>query len=125
MLTKVSKTILVVDGDQELQTILAAAFAIEGFRSVTLSRTRDAIGKLRFQQFSAIFLDPDIKSERTSEILLSAADPSGMNTKTPVVIMTASLDTEIPTGVLTSVKAILKKPFNLDELIGAVRSVTK
>jgi DNA-binding response OmpR family regulator len=125
MLTKVSKTILLVDGDPELLSILAAAFALEGFRSVTLSRTRDAIIKLRLQKYSAIFLDPDIQGERTAEIFLSATDPAGMNAKTPVVIMSSNLGAEVPAAAVASVKAVLKKPFNLDELLGVVRFLTK
>jgi DNA-binding NtrC family response regulator len=116
-----SKTVLIVDSDQELQSILAAALAIEGFRTVAIGRTRDAIGKLRMQKFSALFIDPQINQERTSDLFLSAMDPNGMNAKTPLVLMSSNLDAEIPLEAVPAIKAYLQKPFNLDEFVGVSR----
>jgi DNA-binding NtrC family response regulator len=123
MMTKSTKTICIVDADRDLLSLLAAALALEGIRVVAISRTRDALTKLSLQKFAAIVIDSDLKLERSSDVFLAAVDPGGLNARTPIVVMTANLDSEVPQPATTAVKAVLTKPFNIDALFGTLRAV--
>ncbi len=122
-MTKSTKTICIVDADRDLLSLLAAALALEGIRVVAISRTRDALTKLSLQKFAAIVIDSDLKLERSSDVFLAAVDPGGLNARTPIVVMTANLDSEVPQPATTAVKAVLTKPFNIDALFGTLRAV--
>lgn len=119
-------SILIVDTDSELSKIVGAFLNSQGFRVNHVTRVRDAITKLSMQKYSAIVLEPHLSSgEHGEEVIFGAIDPSGANHKTPVVLTTNALNYELPNEILSQVQAIVTKPFQFDDLLGAIKGCIK
>lgn len=116
-------SLLIVDSDNHLAQIMASFLNFCGFRVTHTARKREAIKKLSFQRYSAVFIDPDLKKETGDEILRAIADKSGLNSKTPVILLAGSLDFKIADDVIPTIKQIIPKPFTLEDLIGALKNV--
>lgn len=118
-------SILIVDADVELAKLIGAFLNSQGFRVNSTGRVRDAILKLSLQKYHVILLDPDLKSsggnDKGEDVLIGARDPGGMNSKTPFIIMTRSVQYSLPNHTLSQLKAILLKPFEFEDLLGAVK----
>lgn len=114
-----SGTVLIVDSDTELAQIVGAFLSLNGYRVHVTKKAREAIGKIAMQKYTCIFLDPDLGEEDGSDVLIAARDPSGLNSRTPFVIMSQSTSYNLRVDAIASVKAALAKPFELDDFISA------
>jgi DNA-binding NtrC family response regulator len=117
-------TVCIIDPDRDLHGILAATFALEGFRVVSSSRARDAIKKIDLQRFAAIFIDPGTPADRLDDVFKSVRQAGGLNQKTPLVVMGHSTESEVPTDAVPTLSAVVAKPFTIDEIVAVLRRVT-
>ena len=114
-----SGTVLIVDSDTELAQIVSSYLTLNGYRVHVTKKAREAIGKIAMQKYSCIFLDPDLGDEDGADVLIAARDPAGLNSRTPFVIMSRSTSYTLRVDAISSVKAALEKPFELDDFISA------
>jgi CheY-like chemotaxis protein len=117
-----AKTILLVDDDPPTQQLLKALMRRSGFASVAATNGREAIEILQTRSFDAILLDlmmPAVDGRGVLEFL--ATDQRGI----PVIVCTAAgpRATEHVKGDM--VRAIVRKPFDIEQLMATIVSVTE
>ncbi len=113
---KAQSTILIVDHDSELATILGSYFSTQGCRIQFTTRVNEAIKKIENQKFAHILVDPNLKPDNYERILNELTSGKGMNVKTPLTIMTWEPDFTVPLLAVRRIHSILIKPFKLAEV---------
>jgi putative two-component system response regulator len=113
-------TILVVDDESGIRALLERLLASQGYTVLTASNATDAARIVETSSPDLLLLDvglPDVDGVTFSRTLRS--DPT--TDKIPVVLMSASMDVgELQSGV--DADAIVRKPFNRDELLTWIHS---
>jgi len=109
-------TILVVDDDADIRTLIQAVLETSGHEIMLASSGQEALNKLKRRPYDLVVLDIMMPTMSGYEVLEQIrAMPS--RAETPVIVVTAKHD---PTGVMREVKggAIdhLAKPFLPEEL---------
>jgi DNA-binding response OmpR family regulator len=115
------KTILVVDDDVATQNLLKALLNYHGFESVTAGSGNDAITLLDSNDYAAIILD----------LMMPAVDGHGVidylvreNRTVPVIVCTAAGTRRVEDVTAPIVRAVIRKPFDIEQLAAAVKAVT-
>lgn len=108
-------SILILDRDSELVTILSSYLSALGYRPIFTTRVREAIKKLRNQKFHHLFIDPDLKPDQIEPLIDEIQVMGNLNQNTPLTFMTSNMDIAISMDHVKRVKAILPKPFTLRE----------
>lgn len=101
-------TALVVEDDVDTCVLVRETLHMNGFFTVGTASAEEAVRFLNSIRFDCILLDWRLNGE-TGEPVVDAAQVHG---KTPVIVMTASMQDVHP-----PVDARLAKPFSLDELV--------
>ena len=112
--------VLVVEDDEPTQKLLVAVMQRMNLGATVAGNGAEAIDLLREKSFGAIILDlmmPTVGGHDVIAFVEQQPNP------TPVIVCTAA-GPRATEGVKSSVvKAIFRKPFDIDELGGTVRSV--
>ncbi len=115
--------ILLVDDEDNLRTMLAAALAHSRFEVETAADGREALAKVPTFLPDLILLDvmmPDLDGFEVCRRLRTSA------VKTPVVFLTARDDTDDKVrGLTTGGDDYLVKPFSLEELVARIDAVLR
>lgn len=115
------KRVLLLDDDPSMQRLVSALLKRGGYRVDTVLTGREAIAAIERDGYDALLLDVMMPHEGGSTVIrhLQANDPA--------MLERALLVTGSPEAVLVSlaknVAGVVKKPFDSDELLGAVRRV--
>jgi DNA-binding response OmpR family regulator len=114
--------ILVVDDDPEIRTLIGAALHREGFHCEFADAGDEAIRKLAESRYSLILLD----------LMMPRVDGQGVidhvrfsGITTPIVVITAAGPGRIETLSPVRVKAVLTKPFEINELLDVVSALVR
>lgn len=112
--------ILVADDDDPTQKLVQALLRRHGYATVTATNGEEAIHLLRTQKFGAVVLDimmPRVSGLEVVEFLATQSQP------VPVIVctaappkVTADLDSRV-------VKAVIRKPFDIDDFTTTVTGV--
>jgi DNA-binding response OmpR family regulator len=117
-----AKTILVVDDEQRLVSVVKAYLEQEGFRVVTASNGREAIHVARQEKPDLIILDimmPDMDGYEFLRVHRKEKE-------TPIIMLTAKVsDDEKVIGLELGADDYVTKPFKPRELIARVRAVLR
>jgi CheY-like chemotaxis protein len=110
--------VLVVDDDEPTQRLLQAVLRRAGFTAEFAGDGRRAIELLESRDYVAVILDvmmPAISGHAVVEFLSSSGRP------VPVVICSAAGPAALTNFDPAIVKAVVRKPFDVEELMTAVR----
>lgn len=113
--------VLVVDDDEPTQNLLRAVLRRCGFRTEVASNGAQAIERLQANTYAAVVLDimmPHVGGEAVVTFLRTTADP------VPVIVCSAAAPSALSGFDPAVVKAIVRKPFEVDQFIAAITSVT-
>jgi DNA-binding response OmpR family regulator len=117
-----AKTILVVDDEQRLVSVVKAYLEQEGFRVVTASNGREAIHIARQEKPDLIILDIMMPEMDGYEFLRVHRKER----ETPIIMLTARVaDDEKVIGLELGADDYVTKPFKPRELIARVRAVLR
>lgn len=114
--------ILIVDDDEPTRKLLRAVLQRCGYPSVIASNGREAIGLLREQRFAAVVLDmmmPEVGGHEVIAFLGTTAD------SIPVIVCSAAGPRALAGFDPNMVKAIIRKPFDIDQLVAAVTAAVQ
>jgi CheY-like chemotaxis protein len=117
-----SKPILIVDDDEPTQKLLQALMRRNGHETVLASNGREAIDLLRDGDFSLVILDlmmPTVAGRDVIDFLSTA--PS----YPPVILCTAAGPASTRDVNLDIVKAVVRKPFDIDQLSALAAELMK
>jgi DNA-binding response OmpR family regulator len=114
--------ILIVDDDEPTQNLLRAVLRRCGYESEVAANGRQAIGLLREKRYAAVVLDmmmPEVSGHEVIGYLAVAAE------SVPVIICSAAGPKALAGFDPAVVKAIVRKPFDIDQLVAAVTAVVQ
>jgi DNA-binding NtrC family response regulator len=114
-----SKRILVVDDDASILGLIKAILKREGYEVDTANGGREALAKIELTAYDVIVLDLMMPEVNGLDVLLSL-HAGGQQVKC-IVILSAGSKFEIATAINPNVFAAFQKPFNIPDLIDAVR----
>jgi DNA-binding response OmpR family regulator len=118
----VAQTILIVDDDKELRTLVQSYLAEEGFRPVTAANGREALFVARQEKPDLIILDlmmPEMGGYEFIRVYHKEAD-------VPIIVLTAKLEEgDKVLGLELGADDYVTKPFSLRELTARVRAVLR
>ena len=109
-------TVLVVEDDVSLRLLCRVNLELEGYRVLEASTLDAARTELEAGDIALVLLDMRIGNER-GESLLDELRDRGV----PVVVVTGSA--ELDAAWASRADAVLGKPFTIDDLLNAVRSL--
>lgn len=108
-------TILIVDQDSALASILASYLTCQDFRVLFTTRIREAKLKIRNQRFVHIFVDPELPPDDGLELLYELIRSNSVNARTSITLMTSNKDFLLSMSIVKRIHSVLTKPFTLEE----------
>lgn len=117
-----SATVLIIDDDRELCTLLVDFLRLEGFAASAIHNGADAVTHCRQHSYSAIVLDIMLPGLQGLEVLRQLRTFC----QTPVLMLTArGEDTDRIVGLEMGADDYLPKPCNPRELAARIRAVLR
>lgn len=118
-----SKRVLLLDDDAAIQRLVTALLKRAGFRVEAVSRGSKAIEALASDDYDAILLDLMMPTEGGLTVV------KHLRKENPDLLKHVLLLTATPESVLKNVQrdvaGVVRKPFTSEELVGAVKRVSK
>ncbi len=118
-----ARRLLIVDDEDNLRSMLAAALSHHGFNITTAENGREALERIPLERPDLVLLDvmmPDLDGFEVCRRLRSAGD------RTPVLFLTARDATDDRVrGLTLGGDDYLAKPFSLDELVARAEAVLR
>ena len=112
--------ILVVDDEPSIRLLCRVNFELEGHEVLEAHSLATAREALEEHEVDVVVLDVHLGRERSDELV---AECRAQQPPIPVVLVTGSLDPAYPD--LHRADAVLPKPFELDQLLSAVRRLAR
>jgi DNA-binding NtrC family response regulator len=112
--------VLVVDDEPSIRLLCRVNLELDGhevFEAASLTTAREM---LQEKDVHVVVLDVHLRSERSDALVVEC---HARRPRVPVVLVTGSV--EITDPELAQADAILPKPFELDQLLSAVRSLAR
>lgn len=117
------KSVLVIDDDLPLRGMLAAALRQHGYQVLLAGNGAEGQRALTIHHPDVVLLDlamPDVNGWD----FLQRLKETGHLGRIPIIVVSAHLRVEPQAILQMGVKAILPKPFNLDDLLNLVEHVS-
>lgn len=115
-----SPTVLIVDDEEPIRTLLTRLLAQEGYDALTARDVQQALAALEERQVDLILLDLHMPGPYDGEELLFLLRDRG--DEVPIVIVSGWVDDDAAVAHPECVHGILKKPIQKDSLLAMVRS---
>jgi|SRR5947207_54800 len=117
------KRVLLLDDDAAMQRLVSTLLKRAGFRVVAVDRGSQAIEALKKGAYDAILLDLMMPTEGGVTVV------KHLRKENPALLARVLLLTATPESVLKNlegdVAGVVRKPFTREELVGAVKRVSK
>jgi DNA-binding NtrC family response regulator len=110
--------VLVVDDEPSIRLLCRVNLELEGHEVLEADTLETARAALAEGDVDVVLLDVHLRGERSDALI---AECHAQEPPVPVVLVTGSAD--VTQDRLTEADAILPKPFQLDELLAAVRDL--
>lgn len=113
-------TVLIVDDDEPTRGLIDALMRRYGIPTANASNGAEAIDMLQAREFAAVILDlmmPTVGGRDVIAYLEKAPR------KVPVIVCTAAGRTGIGDFDPAIVKAVLRKPFDIDQMVMTVKAI--
>jgi len=112
---------LVIDDDRAIRTLVRTILTRQGFTVEEAAGGREAIARIEQQQYDVLLLDL-MMTDGSGEDVLDALRVSRFAPRKCVIILSAVSAGKLAALESPNVAAKLRKPFDLDELVEAVRT---
>ena len=112
--------ILIVDDDEPTQSLLRAVLRRCGYASEVASNGREAMAMLQAKRYAAVILDmmmPEVGGHDVIAFLGTTSNPL------PVIVCSAAGPAALAGFDATVVKAVVRKPFDVDQLVAVVTGI--
>ncbi len=113
------RIILIVEDEEPIRTLLNTVLTDEGFQTVMVEDGEQALSTLTSVKVDLITLDLNMPKMDGHKLLKHLAETSP---STPVVVITAN---ESKLKEYPQIKKLIRKPFDLDDLLAVVKDVLK
>ena len=112
--------VLVVDDEPSIRLLCRINLELEGHEVLEAHSLATARAVLEEQEVDVVVLDVHLRGERSDGLV---TDCHARRPSVPVVLVTGSIDITHPGS--SEADAILPKPFELDQLLSAVRDLAR
>ncbi len=112
--------VLVVDDDKSIRILLTTVLTREGFSVETAQNGDDAIEVIASREFAAIVLDLMMPKVDGFEVVEHLERTISDRLRRGVIVLTAVANKELSKLDEKQVFRVIRKPFDLDELVEAV-----
>ena len=109
--------ILVVDDEPDLRDVISSRFELEGCEVTLAENGQSAIDAMKAHRFDAVITDVRMPGRNGIELLDAIKDNGD---QTAVILISGFTDLEPEDALNRGAKALLIKPFDLDDIINAV-----
>ena len=117
-----TKTILVVEDDLDLCKAMERTLQAERYKTVGTNTFREAMIKLKNQNFSCVLLDLRLGEEKGEDLIeFMRSRPDVLSKDSPVVLISGHLEADIVSELKDKIKGALVKPFDMKSLVSAVK----
>lgn len=119
------KTILIIDDDKDIAETLSSYLALEGFKVRTAFDGQQGLEAARREQPDLIVLDVMLPGRNGYQVARSLREDwrQGRISRMPSILMLTAREEALQTWSGSDV--FMYKPFDIDELMGWVRSLTR
>lgn len=111
--------ILVVDDEPDLRDVISSRFELEGCEVTLAENGKAAIDVMKAKKFDAVVTDVRMPNTNGIELLDAIKDNGD---QAAVILISGFTDLEPQDALDRGAKALLIKPFDLDDIINAVCS---
>lgn len=111
--------LLVVDDDDQVRRLLVTVLQREGFVVRAALDAAEALQVLDREQVDLMLLDLHMPGPADGEDLLYLLRDRG--SAVPIIVVSGWVDDEVVNNRPDCVQAVIKKPINIQELVGVVR----
>jgi two-component system response regulator PilR (NtrC family) len=114
--------VLIVEDDAPTRSLLHAVLSRVGYSSAFATNGAEAMRLLRSNDYAVVVLDimmPEVSGREVIDFIAAESIPI------PVVICSAAGPRALAGFDTNVVKAIIRKPFDIDELVNIVRTVAR
>jgi CheY-like chemotaxis protein len=116
------KRFLVAEDDAGVRALMTALLSLSGMEAVQTANGSDAIDCLRRTSFDGVILDLMMPSMNGFEVLdFIRAERPHLESRT--IVVTAAADHTLRHFDASNVHVMMRKPFEVNELLGAVRKI--
>ncbi len=116
-------SVLIVEDDQEIRELIGDVLTLEGYAVHSMERLPHGLDRIRKLQPDIIVLDLGLPGIGGIEILRIIREDPGLG-NVPIIVCSGALDTiQLHNEEFRELHVpVVKKPFNLDQLLDAVRT---
>jgi CheY-like chemotaxis protein len=117
--------ILIVDDDPDIRVLLRSILKSSGFHCDEAWNGLEALEKIETHAYALILLDYSMPLMNGLEVIQRLAQKS-WNSRPKIIMMTAHTDETIRNQAIEAgAKAVLSKPFDIDEVISTINKALK
>jgi len=115
--------VLVVDDDPAIRSLLRTVLGRAGYSIAEAKNGREALNVIKTDGFSAMVLDLMMPEVSGGDVLdtLRVERPALLGC---VIVLTAASDNDVKSLNLTGVHSVVRKPFDLNDLVRTVANCT-
>ena len=116
--------VLVVDDDPAIRSLLRTVLGRAGYAITEAKNGREALNAIKADAISAMVLDLMMPEVSGGDVLdtLRAERPAMLSC---IIVLTAASDNEVKRLNLTGVHSVVRKPFDLTDLVRTVADCTQ
>lgn len=119
-----TKTILIIDDEEQLAELMAMKAQKSGFKCIKSSSVSDATMKLLNQKFDGIILDMRLGARSGENIINLVRDTqNSLNKDTAIIVVSAFLEPDLVRKIATKVQGMFTKPVDVPQLLLKLNSV--
>lgn len=106
------QNVLFLDSDYELVCILSSFLSLQKFKVAQSKKAREALFKMRNQNFDVVIMDPKTTDDRS--FFNGISEFAHKLQKPEIIVMSDDLNYQLPENISLTLRAILPKPFELE-----------
>lgn len=122
---ELKKWILVIEDDEDLLQAISIYLDSYDFRVLSVSNVRDAIRKLKMQEFCCVITDINLGMESGEDIIsyLKSKRTDAMNLNIPVIVISGILDKDLVEKMAKNINGAFVKPFEMKSLLKKINEL--
>jgi DNA-binding response OmpR family regulator len=116
-------SVLIVDDEPAVSIVLREHLKNAGFEAEEVYTFDDAVNEIQRRRFNFIIIDIHLGKKTGEDIIAVLRGGKNPNEKTPIIVMSSQLKTEIIQRVKSRVSGIFVKPLDFDALAKRLRQM--
>jgi DNA-binding response OmpR family regulator len=121
---QIAPRVLVTDDDDQVRVIVVTILRRSGFRAESARDGKEAIAMMALANYDAVLLDLMMPRIDGFDVIEHLSSQGSDFAKRKVIVLTAASQSNIAKLNESDVFRVMRKPFEMDDLLAAVRECT-